>query len=180
MERGDGEATQGGLNVKAKTWVVNMADGFDFQGFHIQWRRKPGTNTWHVYTFIADQTIRSLKAKIRALREESPHRGRTDQAYPCHARLGQLLSSMPCACKHTFARLAHLVWWRVAHRLRTSHRWGWKDFRRRFTTPRWKWKPLSEDGTTVAPPRSGPCAPPHPGPAPARTASRFPRVGTGL
>ena len=37
MERGDSEATQGGLNVETKTWVVNMADGFDFRGFHIQW-----------------------------------------------------------------------------------------------------------------------------------------------
>ena len=62
---------------------------------------------------------------------------------------GPIISGLPCACKHTFARLAHRVWWRVAHWQRTSHRWGWKDFRRRFTTPRWKWKPLSADGITV-------------------------------
>jgi RNA-directed DNA polymerase len=44
-----------------------MSDGFDFLGFRIQWKRKRGTGKWHVYTFIADRPIRSLKAKIRAL-----------------------------------------------------------------------------------------------------------------
>ncbi|MEU7876443.1 group II intron reverse transcriptase/maturase, partial [Dactylosporangium sp. NPDC049140] len=51
----------------AKTTVVHMSDGFDFLGFHIRWRRKRGSNKWHVYTFIAQRPIRSLKAKIRAL-----------------------------------------------------------------------------------------------------------------
>src|SRR5215211_4285553 len=59
---------QMGLRLSAaKTSVVHMADGFDFLGFHIQWRRKRGANKWYVYTFIADRPIRSLKAKIRAL-----------------------------------------------------------------------------------------------------------------
>jgi RNA-directed DNA polymerase len=51
----------------AKTQIVHLADGFDFLGFRIQWRRKRGTDKWHVYTFITDRSIRSLKAKIRAL-----------------------------------------------------------------------------------------------------------------
>ena len=44
-----------------------MSEGFDFLGFHIQWKRKRGTNKWYVYTFIADRPLRSVKAKIRAL-----------------------------------------------------------------------------------------------------------------
>ena len=51
----------------AKTMVVHLSDGFDFLGFHIQWRRKRGTNQWYVYTFIADRQVRQLKAKIRAI-----------------------------------------------------------------------------------------------------------------
>jgi len=51
---------------EAKTQVVHMSEGFDFLGFHLQWRRKRGTNSWHVYTFIADRPVRSLKARIRA------------------------------------------------------------------------------------------------------------------
>src|SRR5215212_11620817 len=45
----------------AKTRVVHMSDGCDFLGFRIQWKRKRGTNKWHVYTFIADRPIRSVK-----------------------------------------------------------------------------------------------------------------------
>lgn len=51
----------------AQTRVVHRSDGFDFLGFHIQWRRKRGTNQWYVYTFIADRPVRAVKAKIRAL-----------------------------------------------------------------------------------------------------------------
>jgi len=48
-----------GLRLSAaKTRVVHMSDGFDFLGFRIQWKRKRGTNKWHVYTFIADRPIR--------------------------------------------------------------------------------------------------------------------------
>ncbi|XQE77700.1 group II intron maturase-specific domain-containing protein [Streptomyces microflavus] len=51
----------------AKTQIVHMSDGFDFLGFHIQWRRKRGSNKWYVYTFIAERPIRQLKDKVRAL-----------------------------------------------------------------------------------------------------------------
>jgi len=60
-----------GLRLSAaKTQIVHMSDGFDFLGFHIQWRCKYGTNQWHVYIFIGNRPIRSLKAKIRAPDEE--------------------------------------------------------------------------------------------------------------
>ena len=77
-----------------KTRVVHMSEGFDFLGFHIQWRRKRGTNKWYVYTFIADRPIRSVKAKIRALTHRTSQqdlRDRADPAQPDHARMGQLL-----------------------------------------------------------------------------------------
>ena len=51
----------------AKTRGVHLSEGFDFLGFHIQWRRKRGTDKWFVYTFIADRPLRAVKAKIRAL-----------------------------------------------------------------------------------------------------------------
>jgi RNA-directed DNA polymerase len=52
---------------ETKTRIVHMSEGFDFLGFRLQWKRKRGTNKWYVYTFIADQPFRSVKAKIRAL-----------------------------------------------------------------------------------------------------------------
>jgi RNA-directed DNA polymerase len=36
-----------------KTRIVHMSEGYDFLGRRIQWRRKPGTTKWYVYTFIA-------------------------------------------------------------------------------------------------------------------------------
>jgi hypothetical protein len=51
----------------AKTQVVHMSEGFDFLGFRIQWKRKPGTSQWYVYTFIADRPLKAVKAKIRAM-----------------------------------------------------------------------------------------------------------------
>ena len=47
---------------KAKTQIVHMSEAFDFLGFRIQWKRKRGNAQWHVYTFIGDRPIRSLKA----------------------------------------------------------------------------------------------------------------------
>jgi RNA-directed DNA polymerase len=91
-----------------------------------------------------------LKAKIRALTD------RKSQQNPgaVLTRLAQVMRGWSnyfrhAVCKHTFGRLAHFVWWRVAHWLRTLHRWGWKDFRRRFTTLQGTWKPLSADGITL-------------------------------
>lgn len=132
---------------ESKTQVVHMSDGFDFLGFHIRWKRKRGTNKWHVYTFIADRPVRSLKAKIRALTN------RTSQQNPRAVliRLNQIMRGWAnyfkhAACKRTLSRLSHFVWWRVIRWLRRLHRWRWKDVRRRFTTPSGRWKPITADG----------------------------------
>jgi RNA-directed DNA polymerase len=137
-----------GLRLSAaKTQVVHMSDGFDFLGFRIQWKRKRGTNRWHVYTFIADRPIRSLKSKVRALTN------RKSQQDPGTVliRLGQITRGWAnyfrhAACKRTLSRLSHFVWWRVIRWLRALHRWTWKDVRRRFTTPDGRWKPIAVDG----------------------------------
>jgi len=137
-----------GLQLSAaKTQVAHMSDGFDFLGFHIRWKRKRGTNKWHVYTFIADRPIRSVKAKIRALTN------RTSQHDPGAAltRLNQIMRGWAnyfkhAACKRTLSRLSHFVWWRVIRWLRALHRWKWKDVRRAFTTPDGRWKPIMAGG----------------------------------
>ena len=135
---------------ESKTRVVHMSDGFDFLGFHIRWKRKRGTNTWHVYTFIADRPIRSLKAKIRALtRRKSQQDPRT-----VLIRLNQIMRGWAnyfrhAACKRTLSQLSHFVWGRMIRWLRRLHRWGWKDVRRRFTRPDGRWKPITADGIAL-------------------------------
>lgn len=143
-------ATVGLSFSEAKTRVVHMREGFDFLGFRIQWRRKMGTNKWHVYTFIADRPVRSLKVKIRAATSRSSQQ----DPKAVLIRLGQIIRGWStyfrhAVCKHTFARLAHFVWWRVARWLSTLHRWTWTDFRRQFTRPDGRWKPLSAGGINL-------------------------------
>jgi RNA-directed DNA polymerase len=135
---------------ESKTQVVHMSDGFDFLGFHIRWKRKRGTNKWHVYTFIGDRPIRSLKTKIRALtRRKSQQNPRS-----VLIRLNQIMRGWAnyfkhAACKRTLNSLSHFVWWRVVGWLRRLHRWRWKDVRRRFTTPEGRWKPITADGIVL-------------------------------
>ena len=109
-----------GLRLSAaKTQVVHMSDGFDFLGFHIRWKRKRGRNKWHVYTFIADRPIRSVKAKIRALTNRRSQQDPGTVLIP----LGQIMRGWAnyfkhAACKRTLSRLSHFVWWRVIRWLR--------------------------------------------------------------
>ena len=137
-----------GLRLSAaKTQVVHMSGGFDFLGFHIQWKRKRGTDKWHVYTFIADRPIRSLKAKVRAL----TNRNSQQDPGAVLIRLNQIMRGWAnyfrhAACKTTLGRLAHFVWWRVIRWLRALHRWRWTDVRRAFTTQSGRWKPATAGG----------------------------------
>jgi RNA-directed DNA polymerase len=112
--------------------------------FHIQWRRKRGTNTWHVYTFIADRPIRSLKAKIRALTRRSSQQ---DLEHVL-TRLNSIMHGWANYFKHAvakgvFSMLDNFTWWRLIRMLQTRHRWSWKDVRRRFTLPTGRWLPIT-------------------------------------
>jgi RNA-directed DNA polymerase len=129
---------------ESKTRVVHLSEGFPFLGFRIQWHRKRGTDKWHVYTFIDDRPVRSLKAKIRALTR------RTSQA-----DLGSVLIQINqvmhgwanyfrhAIAKRVFGKLDDFAWWRVIHMLMTRHRWNWKDVRRQFVMASGQWRPIA-------------------------------------
>jgi hypothetical protein len=143
-------ATLGLRLSPAKTRIVHMSEAFDFLGFRIQWKRKRGSAEWHVYTFIADRPVRSLKARIRALTY------RTSQQNPSSVliRLNQIMRGWVnyfrhAVCKHTLGKLANFAWWRVIRWLRTLHRWRWKDVRKAFTTPHGRWTPITAGGVEL-------------------------------
>lgn len=140
---------------ETKTRIVHMADGFDFPGFRIRWKRKRGTSQWYVYTFIADRPFRSVKAKIRAL----AHRISRAGMGAVIGRVNQILRGWTnyfryAVCKHALDRLRHFVDWGIIRWLRKRHRWKWKGFRRRFTTPTGRWLPIAADGVEVFNPAS--------------------------
>jgi len=142
---------------ETKTRIVHMSDGFDFLGFRLQWKRKRGTNKWHVYTFIADRPFRSVKAKIRALTR------RKSQQDPRSVliRLNQITRGWTNYFKHaiakrTFSKLQHHTWWRIVRMMRTRHRWKWRDVRRWLTDPTGRWHPISADGIELFNPEAIP------------------------
>lgn len=133
-----------------KTRLAHMSEGFDFLGFHIQWRRKRGTTRWYVYTFIADRPVRSVKAKIRALTRRTSQQ---DLEYVLTG-LNMVMHGWANYFKHAvaknvFAMLDNFAWWRVIRMLRVRHHWRWTDVRARFTTPTGRWLPISAGETEL-------------------------------
>jgi RNA-directed DNA polymerase len=137
-----------GLRLSAaKTSVRHFSDGFDFLGFHIQWKRKAGTNKEYVYTFIAQRPIKALKAKIRAL----THRTSLADLGATLTRLNQILRGWStyfrhAVATHTFKHLQRFIWWRIVRWLMTRHRWRWTALRRHLTDRTGRWEPISADG----------------------------------
>jgi RNA-directed DNA polymerase len=135
---------------EAKTRVTHMSEGFSFLGFRIQWRRKRGTSRHHVYTFIDDRPVRSVKDKIRAL---TPRTSQQDLGYVL-TRLNQVMHGWAnyfrhAVAKNVFAMLDNFAWWRVIRMLTERHRWRWKDVRRRFVTPSGRWLPVTAGETEL-------------------------------
>ncbi|MEI5522031.1 group II intron reverse transcriptase/maturase [Streptomyces brasiliscabiei] len=127
----------------AKTRIVHMSEGFDFLGFRIQWRRKQGTNKWHVYTFIADRPIRSVKAKSRAL----THRYSQMSLEYLLDRLNSIMHGWAnyfrhAIAKNVFSMLDCFTWRRLMCLLMHRFRWNRRDVRQRFVTPEGHWLPI--------------------------------------
>jgi RNA-directed DNA polymerase len=134
----------------AKTQIVHMSEGFEFLGFRIQWARKRGTSTWHVYTFIAHRALKSVKAKIRTLTPQTSQADLKDTLI----RINQITRGWANYFRHAvasrpFNHLQQHTWWRIVRWQRTRHRWKWRDVRRWLTTPQGRWIPIAADGITL-------------------------------
>ncbi|MGW1681867.1 group II intron reverse transcriptase/maturase [Saccharopolyspora sp. NPDC002376] len=123
---------------ESKSRVCHLDEGFDFLGFHIQRRRKKGTNSWAIYTYPSKEALLSVMGKVRALTRRTRHR-------TLEALLRQLNPVLRGWCQYfrhgvskaTFGYLDAFTWRRVATWLRKRHeRINWKDLYRRFLTGR--------------------------------------------
>ncbi|MER6409207.1 group II intron reverse transcriptase/maturase [Streptomyces viridosporus] len=131
----------------AKTQIMHLADGFDFLGFRIVWKRKRGTDKWHVYTFIADKPVQALKRKIKALTQRLSH---LDYKVAL-IRINQILRGWAnyfnhAVAKHTMQTLHTFVWWRLVRWVMHRHRMTWTAIRRWLRGPQGRWKPIEMDG----------------------------------
>ncbi|MFF4027806.1 group II intron reverse transcriptase/maturase [Nocardia elegans] len=137
-----------GLRLSAaKTRVRHMSDGFNFLGFRIQWKRKRGTDKWHVYTFIGDRPVRTLKTKVRALTSRLSQQPPRDVLIQLNRIMrGWSNYFRHAVAKHTFGTLETFVWWRVIRWWKRLHRWRWKDIRRHLMGRNGQWRKPSADG----------------------------------
>lgn len=131
----------------AKTQIVHLAEGFNFLGFRVKWMRKRGTGKWHVYTFIADKPVASLKLKIKALTQRLSH---LDYKIAL-IRINQILRGWAnyfkhAVAKHTMQILHTFVWWRLIRWVMHRHRMTWTAIRRWLRDPNGRWKPIQLDG----------------------------------
>ena len=132
-----------------KTQIVHMQDGFNFLGFRVIWKRKPGTGKWYVYTFIGDKPVQSLKRKIRALTRRLSHADyRATLIRINQIQRGWANYFRHAVAKHTFDRLRAFTWWRVIHWVMHRHRMSWTTIRRRLRGPH-GWRPIVLGGITL-------------------------------
>jgi RNA-directed DNA polymerase len=124
---------------EAKTRVVHIDEGFDFLGFHIQRKRKQGTQRQALYTYPSKTALASVKAKVRKLTQ-----GQTNQTLAnLLRRLNPVLHGWANYFRHgvsarTFDYLNSWSWRRIVNWLRHKHRRAnWKWLRRRYL-PGWR------------------------------------------
>ena len=158
-------ATMGLAFSEAKTRVVHMSEGFDFLGFHIQWKRKRGTNTLarlHLHRGPADPVVEGESACPDEQDVTAAPRIRADPTRLRSCADGQPTSVTPSANTPsrplpTSCGIGSRRW------LMTRHHWKWTDLRRRFTGPGGRWHTLVGGRESLVQPRSGPG---HPIPLP--------------
>jgi RNA-directed DNA polymerase len=134
LERLAGRVEALGLRLKPeKTGVTHIDAGFVFLGQRVI--RKPKGAKRHVYTFVCDEALASVKRRIKALTGRST----------TYLELADLLRTLNpilrgwagyfryASAKRTFAYLGNYAWWRVMRWLRKKHpKRTWKQLRRRY------------------------------------------------
>jgi len=122
-----------------KTLVTHIDDGLDFLGWHIQRRRKRGTDKSYVYTYPATRAVKTVTGKVRTICRQNIN-------LPLETLLRRLNSLLrgwttyfrPGVSSVTFNYLRAFTWQQVFRWLRRKHpRTNWKELRRRFTVDGW-------------------------------------------
>jgi RNA-directed DNA polymerase len=122
-----------------KTIITHIDNGFDFLGFHIQRKRKQGTQRRTLYTYPSKTALASVKAKVRVLTQGNTNQSLADLLQ----RVNPVLRGWANYFRHgvsaqTFDYLNSWSWWRVVNWLRHKHpRANWKWLRRRYL-PGWR------------------------------------------
>jgi RNA-directed DNA polymerase len=118
--------------AEAKTRVVDLDEGFDFLGFHIQRKRRRGSNRRFVYIYPSKKAVAAIVAKIRTITARKQNRTLADLLH----RLNPVLRGWTAYFKHgiskrIFSFVGSYAYWRVTSWIRKRHRGRWADLLRR-------------------------------------------------
>ena len=142
-----------GLRLSAaKSRVCHIDEGFEFLGFHIQRRIKPGTTKRHVYTWPSKKSLNSITDKVRKLTRRNRHKTLADLLIQVNAALrGWCNYFKHGVSKRTFQYLDHFAFWRAVSWLRKRHHGlNWGTLSRRYL-PRWE---ITDSRVSMFRPRS--------------------------
>ncbi|MDP4505312.1 group II intron maturase-specific domain-containing protein [Nonomuraea turcica] len=123
-----------------KTLITHIDEGLVFLGWHIQRRRKRGTNRYYVYTYPSRKALKAVMAKVKALCRTTGTHLPLDTLL---LRLNPMLRGWcnffrPGVSSATFQYLSSYVWKRVIKWIRRKHRrTSWKELRRRYGGGQW-------------------------------------------
>src|SRR5215216_3636438 len=123
-----------GLQLKSeKTAITHIDKGFLFLGQRIV--RRPQGSKRHVYTFVSNEALASIRRKVKALTGRSTTNLALSELI---AALNPVLRGWAnyfrhAAAKRTLDYLGYYAWWRVGRWLRKKHpRLTWKQIKRRY------------------------------------------------
>lgn len=123
-----------------KTLITHIDEGLVFLGWHIQRRRKRGTDRHYVYTYPARKAVKAVTDKVRTICRQM-HRNLPLE--DLLRRLNSLLRGWtayfrPGVSSTAFNYLRGFVWRQVFRWLRRKHpRTTWKELRRRYCDGGW-------------------------------------------
>jgi RNA-directed DNA polymerase len=132
-------STMGLRLSEGKTLITHIDEGLDFLGWHIQRRRKRGTNRRYVYTYPSHKAVKAVTSKVKT-------RCRQNTNLPLETLLRQLNPVLrgwttyfrPGVSSIAFGYLRAFTWRQVIRWLRRKHPGiAWKELRRRFCINGW-------------------------------------------
>jgi RNA-directed DNA polymerase len=127
-----------------KTRVVHIDEGFDFLGFNIRRRRKPGTNKRYVYTIPSRKAVQAIKDKVKAKTHRSTRNQDLDELL---LSLNRSLRGWANYFRHgvssaVFSKIDQHAWGRIMRWIRAKyagkHLLSMTQLRRRFCDRGWR------------------------------------------
>jgi len=122
-----------------KTLITHIDEGLNFLGWHIQRRRKRGTDLRYVYIYPSKKALANITGKIKTLCRQTTSQDLADLLRPLNRVLqGWCTYFRPGVSFETFQYLRAFVWKRVWSWIRRKNpKTNWKELRRRYCNGGW-------------------------------------------